>query len=351
MLKFLDHIQKYLFWWIAGVIASGLAVVYLWGGYPFSSTICVVAALVMIYPSLVPLAFDKLPASLKQHYRIILLSVFMNFVILPALAYLIGAMFLEQEPVLRLGLILLALLPGGGMVTTWAMKSEADMPTTIGIVLTNLLVAIVAVPFGVSFFINFFSLEQVKKASAAAVCTLGQATGGWLSCGLGTGTVSPLKIAVPILIVVIIPLVMAYLTQEIIKSNKDEAYFEKVKIIFGKLSNLGLLIVLFILMTLKNNRVIFDNPRILVDIFVPLILLYLTAFGLIFLLYRTFRNKAVGRAFVWGSYLRYITLALGMAISLVFQDERLAMLTTVIVLAYFIQIPSSFLLVKILKKY
>ncbi len=300
MLKFLDHIQKYLFWWLAGVIGSGLAVVYFWGGYTFSSSICVVAALVMIYPSLVPLAFDKLPASLK-HYRIILLSVFMNFVILPGLAYLIGAMLLDQEPVLRLGLILLALLPGGGMVTTWAMKSEADMPTTIGIVLTNLLVAIVAVPFGLSFFINFFGLEQVQKASASAVCALGQATGGVFSCSLGTGTVSPMKIAVPILIVVIIPLIMAYVTQQIIKSNKDEAYFDKVKITFGKLSNLGLLIVLFILMALKNNHIIFDNPRILVDIFVPLVLLYLTAFGLIFLLYRTFHNKEVGRAFVWGA--------------------------------------------------
>lgn len=349
MIKFLDNIQKYLFFWIVGAIFAGLMIVYFFGGFKFTPVICLIAAIVMIYPSFVPLAFDKLPASMKN-YSVIIASVVINFIVFPFFAYYIGGILLEQEPVLRLGLMLLALLPGGGMVTTWAMKSHADMPTTIGVVIINLLIAIVAVPFGMSFFMNHFALDEAPVASEP-MCVIEQTTSGIASCDFGDTGISPMKIALPIFVIVVIPLFVAYITQKIIIKRKGQEYFNKYKKNFGEFSNFGLLIVLFILMSLENNGVIFNNPRILIDIFVPLVLLYAVGISIILILYRRFYNKNVGRAFVWGSYLRYITLALGIAISLVFQDERLVVITTVIVLSYFIQIPSSFVLAKFLKKH
>ncbi len=344
MIKFLDNIQKYLFFWITGTIVVGLAIVYFFGGYKFTPIICLVAAIVMIYPSFVPLAFDKLPTSMKN-YPAIIASIVVNFIVFPSLAYFIGGIFLEQEPVLRLGLMLLALLPGGGMVTTWAMKSRADMPTTIGIVIINLLIAIVVVPFGISFFMNHFGLNEIVSAPET-MCAIEQTTGGIASCDFGGDGISPMKIALPIFVIVIVPLIFAFFTQKIIIKRKGHQYFDHIKKNFGKFSNFGLLIVLLALMSLENNSVIFEEPKILIDIFIPLVIMYITGLGIAILLYRTFHNKSVGKAFVWGSYLRYITLALGIAISLVFQDERLAVITTVIVLSYFIQIPSSFMLAK-----
>ncbi len=349
MIKFLDNIQKYLFFWITGAIFLGLVVVYFFGGFKFTPVICLIAAIVMIYPSFVPLTFDKLPAAMKN-YPIIIASVVINFVVFPFFAYYIGGIFLEQEPVLRLGLILLALLPGGGMVTTWAMKSHADMPMTIGIVITNLLIAIIAVPFGMSFFMNHFALDEAPVASDA-MCVIEQTTGGIASCDFGGEGVSPMKIALPIFVIVVIPLIVAYITQKIIIKRKGREHFDKNKKNFGEFSNFGLLIVLFILMSLENNSVIFDNPGMLIDIFIPLVLFYAVGLIVILFFYRMLHNKDIGKAFVWGSYLRYITLALGIAISLVFQDERLAVITTVIVLSYFIQIPSSFVLARFLKKH
>jgi len=349
MIKFLDNIQKYLFFWISGVIFAGLAIVYFFGGFTFTSIICLVAAIVMIYPSFVPLAFDKLSSSIKN-YPVIIASIVINFVVFPFFAYYIGGIFLEQEPVLRLGLLLLALLPGGGMVTTWAMKSRADMSTTIGIVIVNLLIAIVAVPFGMSFFMNHFVLNEVQ-VDTETMCVIEQTTGGILSCDFSGEGISPMKIALPIFVIVVIPLIAAYITQKIIIKRKGQKYFNKNKKNFGEFSNFGLLIVLFILMSLKNNSAIFDNPGILIDIFIPLALFYAVGLIVILFFYRILYNKNIGKAFVWGSYLRYITLALGIGISLVFQDERLSVITTVIVLSYFIQIPSSFVLARFLKKH
>ena len=67
------------------------------GGYPFSPFICLLAALVMIYPSLVPLDFGKLKISLKDH-KLIFISLFFNFLISPALALLLGYVFLNENP-------------------------------------------------------------------------------------------------------------------------------------------------------------------------------------------------------------------------------------------------------------
>jgi len=66
-------------------------------------------------------------------------------------------------------------------------------------------------------------------------------------------------------------------------------------------------------------------------------------------LYKNFFNNTDGKALVWGSYLRYITLALGLGISLIYGNSNLGGMIIIIVLSYFIQIPISFWLVKFLK--
>jgi len=359
MFKLLNSIEDNLFYWIMGAIIAGLAVVQFFGGYKFTPAICILAALVMIYPSFVPLAFSKLPAAMRN-YKIIAASVFVNFIIFPIAAFYVGEIFLEDEPVFRLGLILLALLPGGGMVTTWAMKSKADMSITVGIIIVNLMVAIVAVPFGLSFFMNYFELDKGQSAAYVAIeqsagtgqeiCAVEQGTKGVASCNFGGDEISPMKIAVPIFVIIVMPLLAAYITQRRLIKKRGRKYFKSIKKNFSRFSNLGLVLVIFVLMSLENNSIIFENPKIIVDIFIPLFIFYAIGLAVVLFLYKFFKNKKVGKAFAWGGYLRYITLALGIATSLVFQDERLAPIMTIVVLAYFIQIPSSFVLAKFLRK-
>lgn len=344
--RILNNIQKYLFFWVFGAIIAGLFVSNFLGGYSFSAVICLLAALLMIYPSLVPLAFDKLSKAL-QHKKIILLSVLVNFVVSPLAAFIIGDLFLSAYPVLRLGLFLLALLPGGGMVTTWAYKSKADMETTVGIVFANLLVAILVVPIGFSFMLNRLSTVISGAATEnSGACLLSQASQGVVSCGVGAAGINPVKIIVPIFFIIVIPLALAFVTQRIIKKKKGEEYFAKIKNEFAQVSNLGLVVVLFVLMGLKENKILFQNYHLILNSILPLIFFYginlLVAFGA----YKYFYPNAEGKALVWGSYLRYITLALGLAISFIYQNPGLVYMVVVIVLAYFIQIPSSFWLAK-----
>ena len=70
MNHFLNNIQKNLLWWIFGAVAVGLLNVKLFGGIGFSSLICLLAAFIMIYPSLVAPGIGVPSASLlKRLFR------------------------------------------------------------------------------------------------------------------------------------------------------------------------------------------------------------------------------------------------------------------------------------------
>lgn len=331
--------QKNLFWLIVVSIGSGLAIVYFTGGLIFTPLLCLAAALLMIYPSLVPLDFKRV-ALVGQHKKIIIISLLINFVVSPMLAVVIGWIFLAGEPSLWLGLILLSILPGGGMVTTWAYKSKADMPLTVSIVFANLLAAIVLAPFYLSLAMNKLSVLMTQQASGS--CPLSEVTSGSLNCLFTVeGSISPLKIAVPIIFIIVIPLVLAYLTQVFYVKKFGQEKFALVKSKFAGFSNLGMLIVLVLLMSIRENKIIFSRPDLIPATILALLLYYAISLALAWRLGKNTGGEK-GRALVWGTYLRYITLALGLTISLVYQNSAYSLAIILVVMAYLIQIPSSF---------
>ncbi len=386
MSRILQFVQNKLIFLILAVIIAGLFNVHFSGGWRFTPLICLLAALVMIYPSLVPLSFSGLK-ELKKHRWLLFLSAILNFIFVPLIAYLISGFLLADQPALRLGFIVLALLPGGGMVTTWALKSKADMPLTVGIIVLNLLLAIGLTPFGISYATKLLIKEKTSQVNQTIPdknrvankkifslptensitkqtpfvkqksfsdnnneeCFIEKTTFGQASCGLQGSEITFLGLIAPVLFIVVFPLGLAWLTQRLIVKFKSQEYFQTVKKEFGQFSNLGLLIVLFVLMSLQNNATIFEQKYLLGKTFLALLFFYGLIFSVPYFIYKKFYPNAKGVALFWGSYLRYITLALGLGISLVFQNDQLSPLITVIVLSYFIQIPSSYYLSKIVK--
>lgn len=343
MNNILAFVQKNLMWLIVASISSGLAIVYFTGGIAFTPLLCLAAALLMIYPSLVPLDFSKV-SEVHKHKRIIIISLIINFVVSPLLAVAIGWLFLAQSPSLWLGLILLSILPGGGMVTTWAYKSKADMPLTVGIVFANLIAAIVLAPFYLS--VAMSKLTVLMEQQITGGCAASKVTGGILDCSfMGGGAISPLKIAAPIVLIIVIPLLLAYFTQSFYLKRFGQEKFAQLKGKFAAFSNLGMLIVLVMLMSIKENSIIFSRPDLIPKAMLALVIYYAISLGLAWQLGKSTGGDK-GRALVWGTYLRYITLALGLAISLVYQDATYSLSVIVVVMAYLIQIPSSFWLAK-----
>ena len=102
-----------------------------------------------------------------------------------------------------------------------------------------------------------------------------------------------------------------------------------------------MLVVLVLLMSIRENQIIFLRP----DLIPKTVLALLAFYGASMLLSRRLGNAAgggKGNALVWGTYLRYITLALGLATSIIYQSPEYALTIIVVVMAYLVQIPSSF---------
>jgi ACR3 family arsenite efflux pump ArsB len=130
--KLLDFVSKNLFPLIALSIILGLLNLKYNNGFAFSASICILAAFIMILPSLVPLHFTEIFNKNNNNIdekkdnnenkitdtKTIFLTIFLNFFLYPAIAFLISKIFFPENKQLFLGLILLSILPGGGMITT-----------------------------------------------------------------------------------------------------------------------------------------------------------------------------------------------------------------------------------------
>lgn len=349
-LSFLDLVQKRLFFFILVAVATGLGFGFLLGGIAFSPFLCLLAAFIMIYPSLVPLPFHQLRTGFSA-YREIGISLVVNFIVSPTLAYVLGALFLADHPTLRVGLLLLSLLPGGGMATTWALRSRADMPASVGIILVNLFVSIFAVSLLLPVAMNWLVPASSISVMDETVCVFEETTGGALSCGLGGADgLGMFSLALPMLVIVFVPLALAYATRAAIVRRKGTDTFESVKGRFGATSNLGLVVILFLLMALESNQTLVEHPELLLRVAFPVILFYAGLLSVSLLVAGRGRRRPRGKALVWGSFLRYITLALGLAVSLVYQDPVYALAILPVALAYFVQIPASFWLERYLAR-
>ncbi len=407
--KTLNLINKNLFLLITLSIVFGLINLKLTSGYNFSATICLLASFIMIMPSLVPFDFKKIfkreekeentteknnlkntQLKFEQNKNInisplktIFLTIFLNFILYPAIAFLIATFFFSDNKQLFLGIILLSILPGGGMITTWALSSKANMTLTIKIIFYNLLFAVLFIPFISPLLINenkisensekilnldfdkIISENNLSKNTTKNIeeniseetqntqaCVLSEVTGGGITCGGDSS--NPLSNLLPVLFIIIIfPLFLAFTIQKLYIKILGEKSFENNKNYFGSFSNLGLVITLFIIMSFNTNKIIFEKPELFLKSIIPVLLFYIITFSISFFIMKKFykNNKKEGLAFFWGSTLRYITLILAFTSAIAISDSSYTIIIVIVIIAYLIQIPASFWFAKYFKEH
>ncbi|NUQ81742.1 MAG: arsenic resistance protein [Bacteroidetes bacterium] len=291
------------------VMILGLANSYFLGGIPFNLIICAVASFLMIYPMFINLRIEDV-AEITQHKLPVALSLVLNFILSPAIAFGLGWLFLGQDPYLSLGLMLIALIPTSGMTATWTERSRGNLKVALSIIAISLLVVVVTLPL-----------------------VLPLVAGDLLEVG-------PWFIFQRIIAVIIVPLLMGDMTRRWIIEKKGEEYFKSKKPLFAGLSSLGLLVVLFLIMSLDVNTMIIENPVLVGKAIIPLVLYYLLMFGLSTLLTSKLPFP-VGVAVVFGTSVRYLALALGIAVPLLGDGTSSALVVLMVALAFFVQVPLS----------
>ncbi len=268
----------------------------------------------LVYPMIVTLDFSSLKQ--KSNYKLQATTQILNFVVFPLIAYGIGYLFFRDQTYLRLGLLLIGLLPTSGMTISWTVMAKGNINEAIRMVIIGLILGALLSPFYITLFLG-------AEVDVPIISIISQ-----------------------ILIIIFIPLVAAFFTQKfVIKKYGMETFRKKIKPVFPLFSTFFVVIILFVAMSLKAELLV-NNPSILLDIIIPIVFFYALAMSISVLTARLLFNRADGIAMVNGTLIRNLSLALAIVLS-AFPDAGIAAL--LIAISYVLQVQIAAWNVKVTK--
>ncbi len=261
----------------------------------------------MVYPMMVNLQIKKV---LSGHdYRLQATALFINFGIVPFVAFGIGRLFFSDNVYAALGLLLAATLPTSGMTISWTGFAKGNLDAAIKMAVIGLFIGALATPLYAN----------------------------WL---MGAVVEIPLaKVFQQIAVIVFLPMILGYATQRLIVRRFGEAKYRRdIKPRFPLFSTLGVLGIVFVAMALKANTIL-SNPSQLLLMFVPLLIFYGITFVLGTVTGKLFFGREDAIALVYGTAPKNLSIAL--AIAMIAFGQQGAEIALIIALAYVIQIQTS----------
>jgi hypothetical protein len=304
------------------IVILGAVLGFLYGyntdGFIFSTKICLFAGLALIMPSLFnfELAHVKL---VWEHKAVLLKGFFVNYLILPFFALVIG--LLTNNFGITSGLFLIAVLSGGGMVMHWIKRSGAD--TSFGFLLLFINLVFISL-----------SLLMLHLFATYSAGYFGVTYDDKISISRFSGAVIELLIVIPF----IASRVVRYITPLLTLIQNYRKY----------ISHISIFIILFYLFGLQSSQLLVDvydfEPELFYISFIAVFVFYMLTFFVSKLVYNL--ESPQERAAFWHSVTRYLTLAL--VISTFSAATFGVSMLLPIMFAYVVQIPLS---VVINKKY
>lgn len=261
----------------------------------------------MVYPMMVTLNIKHLKQGLN--IKLQATTQFINFGVIPFIAYLLGILFFPDQPYMALGILLASLLPTSGMTISWTGFAKGNMGAAINMTVIGLIAGSLATPL----YVNLLLGAKVE--------------------------VSIMKVMQQILFIVFIPMVAGFFTRQfLLKKFGMETFKMKIAPRFPASSTIGVLGIVFVAMALKADAII-SNPGILLSIFIPLLILYSLNYLIATVVGIKVFERGDGIALVYGTVMRNLSIALAISINAFGEAGTNAAL--VIALAYIIQVQSA----------
>ncbi|MDN5758667.1 MAG: ACR3 family arsenite efflux transporter [Tomitella sp.] len=214
--------------------------------------------LVMMYPVLAKVRYDRLRAVTRDH-RLMGTSLLLNWVVGPALMFTLAWTFLPDLPEYRTGLIIVGLARCIAMVVVWNDLACGDREATAVLVAINSVFQVVM--FAV---LGWFYLSVLP---------------GWLGLEQTTIEASPWQIAKSVLIFLGIPLIAGFVTRRWGERAKGREWYEqKFLPRIGPWAMYGLLFTIVVLFAMQGDQIT-SKPLDVARIAIPLLLYFAVMWG------------------------------------------------------------------------
>ncbi|MBS3956879.1 MAG: arsenic resistance protein [Clostridiales bacterium] len=239
--------------------------------------------MLMVYPMLINVRIRE--ALGPADTRLVAVAMALNFTVLPVFAWLLARAFFASDAGLFVGMVLAGLFPTSGMTISWTGFAKGNVTAAVKMTVIGLIAASLAAPV----YLEVFAGQVVS--------------------------VDLLGIASTIMLVVAVPMIAAQFTRAVlVKRYGKERFATRIAPVFPGVSVIGVLGIVFVAVGLQAGMIA-GRPALAALILAPLIIFYAANFALSTLVGRLLFGRADAIALVYGTAMRNLSIALGIAIA------------------------------------
>ncbi len=246
-------------------------------------TLILPVAMLTIFPAMI--GFQPQELISLQDIRLLSVNLLLNFLVLPLAALLIGWVLLTQWPELRIGLLILSVVPGGNMAVAFTMMFNGNIKGSLKLSTCNLVLGSLLAPLYL--YVLAGTLVEINI----------------------------LNIAKTIGLVVFTPLLCGIMTYNILLKRYSKKHFkEKIKPLLPAFSVWGLIYLVFTSISMKA-AMIFSYPELILQALSSLILWYSIILVLCVLIGRRYFCHKDAISLLLNVELRNLPICIGIAIT------------------------------------